>query len=133
MQLPDHPEAFAIGDVAGAESGGELPQLAQPAIQAGKHVPRQLDRISRGLPPLSISYRDRGTMATIGRRAAVAQLRAGVRLTGTVAWMAWLGLHLVELLGGRNRLSVLLNWSWRYLAWRRAAGLIPGPSADGGP
>lgn len=133
LQLLDHPEAFAIGDVAGAESGGELPQLAQPAIQAGKHVARQLDRISRGLPPLSFSYRDRGTMATIGRRAAVAELRAGVRLTGTVAWMAWLGLHLVELLGGRNRLSVLLNWSWRYLAWRRAAGLIPGPSADGGP
>jgi NADH dehydrogenase len=72
-------------------------------------------------------------MATIGRRAAGAQLRAGVRLTGTIAWLAWLGLHLVELLGGCNRLSVLLNWTWRYVAWRRAAGLIPGPAAERGP
>jgi NADH dehydrogenase len=133
LQLPGHPEAFAIGDLVGAGSGRELPQLAQPAIQAGKHAARQLDRMSRGLPPLPFSYRDRGTMATIGRRAAVAELRAGVRLTGSLAWMAWLGLHLVELLGARNRLSVLLNWSWRYLAWRRAAGLIQAPSSAGGP
>ena len=71
-------------------------------------------------------------MATIGRSAAAAELRAGVRLTGTVAWTDRLGLHLAELLGGRNRPYVLLNWSWRYLAWRKAAGLIPGPSADRG-
>ncbi len=134
LQPLEHPEAFAIGDLAGASSGlgAELPQLAQPAIQAGRHVARQLVRISAGLPAQSFPYHDPGTMATIGRRSAVAQLRAGIRLTGTIAWMAWLGLHLVELLGGRNRLSVLLNWTWRYLAWRRP-GLIPGPEAESDP
>jgi len=133
LQLVDHPEAFAVGDLAGAcaASGVELPQLAQPAIQAGAHVARQVVRISHDLPAEEFRYRDRGTMATIGRRAAVAQLRGGVRLTGTTAWLAWLGLHLVELIGVRNRFSVLLNWSWRYVAWRGGAGLIPGPADDG--
>ena len=70
-------------------------------------------------------YRDRGMMATIGRRAAAAQLPGGLRLPGTAAWLAWLGLHLVELLGVRNRASVLLHWTWHYLAWRPAARLIP--------
>ncbi len=126
LQLPGHPEAFALGDCAGARAGtAELPQLAQPAIQAGRHAVRQLRRIRSGQEPLPFRYRDRGTMATIGRRAAVAQLRGGLRLTGTAAWLAWLGLHLVELLGVRNRASVLLNWTWHYLAWRQAAGLIP--------
>lgn len=63
-------------------------------------------------------------MATIGRRAAVAQLPLGIRLTGTLAWLAWLGLHLVQLIGFRNRLSVLLNWAWNYLTWDRAARII---------
>lgn len=126
LQLPDHPEAFALGDVAGARgAASELPQLAQPAIQSGRHAARQLSRIARGLEPQPFIYRDRGVMATIGRRSAVAELRGGLRLTGTTAWLAWLGLHLVELLGVRNRFSVLLNWTWHYVAWRRAAGLIP--------
>ena len=126
LQLVGHSEAFALGDVAGARaSTAELPQLAQPAIQAGRHAARQLQRMHSGQEPLSFRYHDRGTMATIGRRAAVAQLRGGLRLTGTAAWLAWLGLHLVELLGVRNRVSVLLNWTWHYVAWRRAAGLIP--------
>ena len=132
LQLVDHPEAFAVGDLAGsrAASGVELPQLAQPAIQAGAHVARQVVRISHDLPVEEFQYRDRGAMATIGRRAAVAQLRGGLRLTGTIAWLAWLGLHLVELIGVRNRFSVLLNWSWRYVAWRGGAGLIPGPADE---
>ncbi|MHB1526231.1 MAG: NAD(P)/FAD-dependent oxidoreductase [Candidatus Dormibacteria bacterium] len=101
----------AGGDLAGRGAGKRAAQLAEPVIQAGKHVARQPVRISRELPAESFSYRDCGTMATIGRRAAVAQLRAGVRLTVTVAWLAWLGLHLVELLGGRNWLLVLFNWT----------------------
>jgi NADH dehydrogenase len=132
LQLVDHSEAFAVGDLAGsrAASGVELPQLAQPAIQAGAHVAQQVVRITQDLPAQEFQYRDRGAMATIGRRAAVAQLRGGLRLTGTIAWLAWLGLHLVELIGVRNRFSVLLNWSWRYVAWRGGAGLIPGPADE---
>lgn len=126
LQLPGRPEVLALGDVSGARAGAaELPQLAQPAIQAGRHAVRQLQRMRSGQRPRPFRYRDRGTMATIGRRAAVAQLRGGLRLTGTAAWLAWLALHLVELLGVRNRASVLINWTWHYLAWRRAAGLIP--------
>ena len=126
LQLRDHPEAFALGDVAGTRAAAsELPQLAQPAIQAGRHAVRQLQRMRSGEDAQAFFYRDRGMMATIGRRAAVAQLPGGLRLTGTAAWLAWLGLHLVELLGVRNRASVLLNWTWHYLAWRHAAGLIP--------
>jgi NADH dehydrogenase len=129
LQLTDHPEAFVVGDLAGARdrTGVELPQLAQPAIQEGRHVVRQLLRLHGGLPLQDFHYHDRGTMATIGRRAAVAELRGGVRLTGTLAWGAWLTLHLVELVGLRNRLSVLLNWTWRYFSWHRAVGLIPSP------
>lgn len=132
LQLVDHSEAFAVGDLAGSRtaSGVELPQLAQPAIQAGAHVAKQVVRITHDLPAQEFQYRDRGSMATIGRRAAVAQLRGGLRLTGTIAWLAWLGLHLVELIGVRNRFSVLLNWSWRYVAWRGGAGLIPGPADE---
>ena len=132
LQLRDHPGVFAIGDVAAAAalSGRELPQLAQPAIQAGRHVARELIRTRRGLPLEPFAYRDRGTMATIGRRSAVAELPAGVRLTGTLAWLVWLTLHLVELLGGRNRVSVFLNWTWRYVSWPRAAGLISGPTTE---
>jgi NADH dehydrogenase len=129
LQLSDHPEAFVVGDLAGAcdRAGVELPQLAQPAIQQGNHVVRQVLRLHRKLPPEDFRYHDRGTMATIGRRAAVAELRGGIRLTGTLAWIAWLTLHLVELVGLRNRLSVLLNWIWRYFSWHRAVGLIPSP------
>ena len=72
------------------------------------------------------SYHDKGIMATIGRRSAVVQLPRGVRVRGTLAWLAWLALHLVTLLGGRNRIVALVNLSWRYLTWRRGGGLIIG-------
>lgn len=135
LRLQGHPEAFAIGDVAAVAGahGAELPQLAQPAIQAGRHVARELLRERTCGTPRPFAYHDRGTMATIGRRAAVVQLRGRVQLTGSPAWLAWLGLHLFALMGGRNRASVLINWAWRYLAWRRSASLVVGPTfADGG-
>jgi len=126
LAVPGRPGVWAIGDVAAAVDGDghPLPQLAPVAIQAGTHVARQILRRRAGLPGEPFTYVDRGTMATIGRRAAVAQLPLGIRLTGTLAWLAWLGLHLVQLIGFRNRLSVLLNWAWNYLTWDRAARII---------
>jgi NADH dehydrogenase len=79
-----------------------------------------------GEATVTFSYRDKGIMATIGRKAAVAELAHGIRLRGTLAWLAWLGLHIVLLLGARNRASVLLNWAWRYLSWRRGSRVIAG-------
>jgi len=116
---------FAIGDVALCESD-PAPQLAQPALQQGKHAAEQLVHLVRGEPTQPFRYRDRGMMATIGRRSAVVQLPIGVRFTGTLAWLAWLGLHLIYLLGGRNRVTTLINLSWRYLAWGHGESVIVG-------
>ena len=134
LVVTGHEEVFAVGDVA-AITGGDgrpLPQLAQPAIQAGRHAARQLGRLLDGVPLEPFSYRDKGIMATIGRHAAVAEIRTpaapghALRLHGTPAWAAWLALHLVTLLGARNRAAVLLNWSWRYIAWKRGPRVIVG-------
>jgi NADH dehydrogenase len=76
-------------------------------------------------------YHDKGIMATIGRRSAVVQLPGRVRFRGTIAWLAWLGLHLVTLLGNRNRISALVNLSWRYLSWRRTGGVLAGDEPAG--
>jgi NADH dehydrogenase len=152
LHVPDHPEVFVVGDVAAAldlgpnsGAGGSaaspetsaslLPQLAQPAIQAGEHAGLQILRLLADLPLEPFTYLDKGTMATIGRRAAIAELplwrsrsRAvpTVRLQGTLAWLAWLALHIMTLLGRRNRASVLINWSWRYVSWRRGPRVIIG-------
>lgn len=117
LSLPGHPAAFAIGDIADIDdgSGGRLPQLAQVAIQGGEHVADQIMASVRGKPGTAFRYRDKGIMATIGRRAAVAELPGGPRLRGGVAWVAWLVLHLVYLIGVRNRFSVLFGWAWRYV------------------
>jgi NADH dehydrogenase len=126
LRIPDHPGAWAIGDIAAARDrhGDVLPQLAPVAMQAGRHVARQIRRLLAGQPVEAFRYRDKGTMATIGRRAAVAELPGGIRLRGGPAWVAWLGLHLVFLVGKRNRASVLLNWAWNYLTWDRGPRLI---------
>lgn len=128
LNLAGHPEVFVAGDIAAlqAPDGSWAPQLAQPAIQSGAHAARQILRHACGQPLEQFRYTDKGSMATIGRRAAVAQLPWGLQLTGTAAWLAWLGLHLVTLLGARNRFSVLLNWSWRYVSWRRGPRVIVG-------
>jgi NADH dehydrogenase len=156
LHVANRPEVFVVGDVAAAlalrtnsgagrtsSTGGDagqaaslLPQLAQPAIQAGEHAGLQILRLRAGQPLEPFVYRDKGTMATIGRRAAIAEVplwrpRSGasapsVRLRGTLAWLAWLALHIVTLLGRRNRASVLLNWSWRYVSWRRGPRVIIG-------
>jgi NADH:ubiquinone reductase (H+-translocating) len=116
---------FAIGDI-GLCTPKPSPQLAQPAIQQGKHAARQIRRLLNGEPTEPFSYHDKGIMATIGRSAAVVQLARGLRITGFLAWLAWLGLHLIYLLGNRNRVSTLINLSWRYIAWGHGGSVIVG-------
>ena len=126
LTLPGHPEVFAIGDIAASPDGdgSALPQVAQPAIQGGKHVAGQILAALEGRPTLPFRYRDKGQMATIGRHDAVAELANGWRLSGPVGWVAWLGLHLVYLMGFRNRVKVFVDWAWNYLTYDRGSRLI---------
>jgi NADH dehydrogenase len=128
LSLASHPEVFVVGDAAAVPWGGgrsdNCPQLAQVAIQSGAHAARQILRRVAGQETQAFAYRDKGIMATVGRRAAVAQLRHGPVLRGTIGWLAWLGLHLVYLVGFRNRIVVIVNWAWRYLDWPSGPRLI---------
>ncbi|HEX2192824.1 MAG TPA: NAD(P)/FAD-dependent oxidoreductase [Acidimicrobiales bacterium] len=126
LSLPDHPEVFVIGDLAASPDGkgGALPQLAPVAQQGGRHAARQIERRLRGEASTPFRYVDKGTMATIGRHAAVAELPFGLRFSGGPAWLAWLFLHLLLLVGFRNRLNVLINWAWNYVTYDRGARLI---------
>jgi NADH dehydrogenase len=126
LSIPGHPEVFVVCDLAAraGKDGQPLPQVAQVAIQGGRHAARQVARLERGEPTKPFVYHDHGTMATIGRRDAVAQLPGGITLTGTFGWLAWLGVHLVFLVGFRNRAVVLVSWAYNYLTWDRSARLI---------
>ena len=124
LQVPDHPEVFIIGDAAYREENGEpLPMVAPVAIQMGRAVARNIGRQLRGQPLQPFRYRDQGTLATIGRNAAVANVY-GVQASGFVAWVMWLGIHIVQLIGFRNKLFVLINWAWDYFFYERSARLI---------
>jgi NADH dehydrogenase len=125
MRVVGHPEIFAVGDVA-VSVHEPLPQLAQPAIQGGRHAAAQIRRLIAGLPTEPMRYRDKGIMATIGRSDAVVQLARGPKMKGVIAWLAWLGLHIVQLTGGRNRLATLVNLSVRYLTGRGRLNVIVG-------
>jgi len=116
---------FAIGDIALVDDQ-PLPQLAQPAIQGGRHAARQIRQLVAGRPAGPFRYHDKGIMATIGRRSAIVQFPRGLHIRGTIAWLAWLALHLITLLGNRNRLSALLNLTVRYLSWGHGGGIIVG-------
>lgn len=129
LSLPDDPAVHVIGDIAGAPDGdgGLLPQLAPVAIQQGRYVAARIAADLDGggdanEPPFR--YVDKGTMATIGRHDAVAELPFGIRFGGFPAWVSWLGLHLLFLVGFRNRIAVFLSWLWNYLTYDRAARLI---------
>ena len=125
LRVEEQDRIFAIGDIALID-GQQLPQLAQPALQMGRFAAEQIGRLMAGQATVPFSYHDKGIMATIGHRSAVVQLPHRIRIRGTLAWLAWLALHLVTLLGGRNRISALINLSWRYLTWARGGGLIVG-------
>jgi NADH dehydrogenase len=128
LSLPGRPRAFAAGDIAGipAPDGQLLPQLAPVAKQSGAFVGRRIARLVAGDGAGTFRYHDRGTMATIGRNAAVADLPFRIHLSGRPAWLAWLLLHLVFLVGFRNRVSVLVDWTWNYLTYERGPRVIVG-------
>ena len=123
LSLAGHPNVFAIGDIA-LSPGEPLPQVAQPAIQGGSHVAAVIAARLEGrtIPPFR--YRDKGSMATIGRNQAVAELPYGLRFHGFIGWLMWLGLHLIELMGFRNRANVFVNWAWNYLTYDRGSRLL---------
>ena len=126
LSVPDRPHVFVIGDMAGSmdEKGNLHPQVASTALQAGKHVARQIQAHLNGKKTKRFVYKDLGQMATIGRNAAVVELPSGLKLKGWFAWVAWLVLHLVKLIGFRNRISVMFNWIWNYFTYDRSARLI---------
>jgi NADH dehydrogenase len=128
LSIPGHPETFAIGDMCAFlhQTGAPLPGVAPVAIQQGRAVADNVLRRLRGEPTRPFRYRDKGSMATIGRAAAVAVV-GRLKLSGLPAWLAWLLVHIVFLIGFRNRLLVLFEWAWAYLTWHRGARLITGP------
>jgi NADH dehydrogenase len=125
LQLPGHDRVFVVGDGAYLEdpAEGPLPMMAPVAQQEADHAAANLVRMLRGEPLTPFRYHNRGTMATIGRNAAVAYVR-GFAFVGFVAWVLWLVLHIVLLIGFRNRLLVLINWAWDYFLYDRAVRLI---------
>ncbi|MFN2432939.1 MAG: NAD(P)/FAD-dependent oxidoreductase [Gemmatimonadota bacterium] len=132
LSLPGHPEAFVIGDMAlfTDERGEALPGVAPVAMQQARRAAGNVERRLAGRPARPFRYSDRGSLATIGRAAAVADLR-GLRLWGLPAWLAWLGIHIVFLIGFRNRLIVLIQWAWAYFTYQRGARLITCDAAFG--
>jgi len=136
LRVQGQDRIFAAGDIA-VNPDDPTPQLAQPALQMGRHAAAQIVRLQRQLPTEPFAYHDKGLMATIGRRSAVVQLAGRLRwlrLRGTLAWLAWFALHLVYLLGGRNRVSTLVNLGFRYVAWGHGGAVIVGdePGDPGG-
>ncbi len=131
LSLPGHPEIFVIGDLANYpyQGGQPLPGLAPVAMQQGAYVAGLIQQRLRGEggAPRPFHYRDRGTMATIGRAAAVADLRL-IRLSGLPGWIAWLFVHLMTLVEFQNRVLVLFQWAWNYFTRNRSARLITGPN-----
>jgi NADH:quinone reductase (non-electrogenic) len=127
LTVPGHPEIFVIGDLAAAKmpDGSFVPGVAPAAIQMGKFAARQLKRSLKGKPRQDFHYLDRGSLATIGRSKAVAHLRK-LHFGGVLAWLAWLSIHVLFLIGFRNRLLVVMEWAWAYITYNQGARLITG-------
>lgn len=125
LQVPEYPNLYAVGDMAAisGEDGFE-PQLAQVAMQSGRHAAKQIRRRMEGKNPVAFEYRDYGQMATIGRNAAVAEFAGGYTVKGTVAWFVWVVLHIAKLVGFRNRISAFVDWAYNYFTYSRSARLI---------
>jgi NADH:ubiquinone reductase (H+-translocating) len=127
LSVPGHPEVLVIGDLAAllGKEGTMLPGVAPVAIQQGDWVAETIARDLENQPRRPFRYRDKGSLATIGRAAAVAQF-GKFELSGYFAWLAWLFIHILFLIGFRNRLLVMINWAWAYLTYERGARLITG-------
>ncbi|MBV9948376.1 MAG: FAD-dependent oxidoreductase, partial [Myxococcales bacterium] len=130
LSVPGHPHAFVIGDAALArdKDGSPLPGVSPVAMQEARAVARSITRLAAGKPATPFAYFDKGSMATIGRSRAVAQV-GRIHLSGLLAWLAWLVVHIWYLIGFRNRLIVMINWAWSYLTYRRGARIITGYAA----
>ncbi len=131
LSIPGHPNVFVIGDLASAkdEDGKQLPGLAPVAIQQGRYVAETIGRDLKNQARRPFHYFDKGSLATIGRAAAVGQIGKW-KVSGAFAWFAWLFVHLLYLVGFRNRLLVLIQWAWSYITYDRSARLITGPTED---
>jgi len=127
LTIPGHDEVFVIGDLAAVtqDNGTLVPGVAPAAIQEGVHTAHNIARAIEGKPPLPFRYRDKGSLATIGRAAGVAEI-GKLHLSGFIAWFAWLAIHIFFLIGFRNRLLVIVQWAWAYVTLQRGARLITG-------
>ncbi len=127
LTIPGHRDVFVIGDLAASEQadGSFVPGVAPAAIQEGTHAARNIERAVAGQPLRRFRYRDKGSLATIGRAAGVADF-GRIKLSGFIAWFAWLAIHIFFLIGFRNRFLVISQWAWAYLTYQRGARLITG-------
>jgi NADH dehydrogenase len=127
LTVAGHPEIFVIGDLAlfTHQGGQPLPGVSPVAMQQGRYVARAIRERLAGRAPRPFHYLDKGTMAVVGRSAAVAEV-LGLNLSGFVAWLAWSGLHIFYLIGFRNRFIVMFEWAWAYVSYQRGARLITG-------
>jgi NADH dehydrogenase len=127
LSIPNHPDIFVIGDLAHYrnQQGQPLPGVAPVAMQQGRYVAELIQQRLRGQTPPPFHYRDRGSMAIVGRAEAVADVR-GRRFSGLLAWLAWLFIHLMNLVEFENRLLVVIQWAWNYFTRNRSARLITG-------
>jgi NADH dehydrogenase len=130
LQVPDHPEIFVIGDAASfpGPDGKPLPMVAPVAIQQAKIVVDNIMKLVQGQPLNAFEYHDPGILATIGRHHAVAYI-SGIKFRGYLAWLVWLVVHIMQLIGFRNRVVVLVDWAWQYIFYDRALRLIEQPLA----
>jgi NADH dehydrogenase len=127
LTVPNRDDVFVIGDLAAFEQDGSMiPGVSPVAIQEGRHTAMNIERAIAGRPLLPFRYVDKGSFAVIGRGAAVGQIGKRLRVSGPLAWVAWLLIHIFYLIGFRNRLAVLLGWAYSYLTFRRAVRLITG-------
>jgi NADH dehydrogenase len=127
LTVPGHPEIFVAGDLAAlrGRDGAWLPGVAQTAIQEAAHAARNIRAAVAGQPMTPFTYHNLGNLATIGRNSAVADLPR-FRMKGYAAWLFWLFVHIFNLIGFRNRLSVMVQWFFSYLTYQRSVRLITG-------
>jgi len=131
LTIPGHREVFVIGDLAHAvQDGGMVPGVAQGAMQGGRFVARTIENDLRGKDRGIFRYRDKGSLATIGRAAAVADF-GSLRISGFIAWVVWVFIHILYLIGFRNRAIVMMQWAWAYLTYQRGIRLITDRQAGG--
>jgi len=120
LQVTGYENVWAIGDIAGVVGGDgiPLPMVAPVAMQQGRFLAKQIQAVTKSEPIQNFKYKDKGSMATIGRHKAIVEVK-GIRIAGPIAWLAWLWLHLFYILGGRNKIGTMADWTWNYLTFDR--------------